>query len=80
MFGLQWLEHIKLNWQKYAACKDMYQECCINTQTFSGGNHCLDLCRERPTTEVCFQTKVSSIRTDEEGRGRTGQVGADECD
>ena len=27
-----------------------------------------------------FQTKVSSVRTEEEDRGRTGQVGADESD
>ena len=38
LFGLQWLEHIKLNWQKV---------CC--------------------STEV-FQTKVRSVRTEEEGR------------
>ena len=43
------------------------------------GKLCHYLCRERPNTQV-FQTKVSSVRTEEEGRGRTGQVGADEVD
>ena len=46
---------------------------------YGEGNHCQDVCRERPTTQV-FQTKVSSVCTKEEGRGRIGQVGLDEGD
>ena len=42
-------------------------------------NHCHYFCRERPTVQV-FKTKDSSINTEEEGRGRTGQVGADKGD
>ena len=45
LFGLLWLEYIRLNWQG----------------TTAEGNHCLDKCRERPTTHVS-QTKVSSMR------------------
>ena len=45
----------------------------------SGKDLALPTCRERPTT-IIFQTKVSSVRTEEEGRGRTGKVGADEGD
>ena len=43
LFGLLWLEYIRLNWQV----------------TTAEGNHCLNMCRERPTTHVS-QTKVSS--------------------
>ena len=68
--------------RKYAACNGLYQECWRKThRSFRGrigyaeGNHCQDLCRERPTTQV-FQIKVTSLRTEEVGRERTGQVGA----
>ena len=79
LFGLQWPEHIKLNWQKVCCMQGSVSGELEKHTDVSGKDLALPTCRERPTT-IIFQTKVSSVRTEEEGRGRTGKVGADEGD
>ena len=56
LFGLQWFDHIKLNWKKVCCMQGSVSEVLEKHRSSRGrigyaeGNHGQDVCRERTTT------------------------------
>ena len=90
LFGLQWLEHIKLNWQKVCCMQGSVSEVLEKHISFrerlgmlKGTTAKMYVVSDQPPK--FFKPRSvpygdDYVRTEEQDRGRTGQLDADEGD